>query len=50
MDYGEKTQNVENETPTLFNLEDGKQHSKWWKMRNALCGTLYGEKSENHRK
>jgi hypothetical protein len=34
-----KLKNVENETQTLFDLENHKKYSKTWKNRNAHCRT-----------
>jgi hypothetical protein len=34
-----KLKNVENETQTRFDLMYFEEHSKTWKIRNALCWT-----------
>ena len=34
-----KLKNVENNTQTIFDLENGRKHSKTGKMRNAHCMT-----------
>ena len=34
-----KLKNVENDTQTIFDLENGRKHSKTGKMRNAHCMT-----------
>ena len=35
-----KLKNMEKETQSLFDLENGETHSKKWKMRNAHTGGL----------
>jgi hypothetical protein len=39
VEYDKKTENVENETQTIFDLEIGRKLSKTGKMRNAHCRT-----------
>ena len=36
-EYGKKTESVENETQTLYDLEYGEKNWKTKKMRNAHC-------------
>ena len=37
-EYGKKTETVENETQTLYDLEYGEKHWKTWKMEIPTVG------------
>jgi hypothetical protein len=39
LEYGEKMNNLENETQTLYDLQYGEEIEKTWKMRKAQCRT-----------